>query len=207
MSQTQQLSYPLSSSDIYAIKEWILELAIQWLLYGADATLLLSASCILLSQQKHHSMSQRTLLALVVLMLILSSASIALNSVFVLIQIPSLGNDVDLINSEGFTVRLLQVVAASGIVDRVNYVTGDGIVVWRAWAMYPRNFLVKVILIICMIASVVGTFLDAGIGAARVLGSSDFSDILGKKTSALMMCLPLLGTNIIATVCIGYKAW
>jgi hypothetical protein len=50
----------------------------------------------------------------------------------------------------------------------------------------------------------VGLFVDAGISVTRF-----FRNVanLGRKGDALVMTLPLLITNIVATSLIGYKAW
>jgi hypothetical protein len=53
----------------------------------------------------------------------------------------------------------------------------------------------------------VGILVDAGRGAAMALGdSNDGSQDPGAAVNSLVMSLPLLVTNVLATLLIGYKA-
>jgi len=51
----------------------------------------------------------------------------------------------------------------------------------------------------------VGTFLDAELLATRILRNLD--DLPGGPVQILLMTIPLLVTNIVATSLIGYQAW
>ncbi|THV01580.1 hypothetical protein K435DRAFT_853596 [Dendrothele bispora CBS 962.96] len=90
------------------------------------------------------------------------------------------------------------------LMDRLNYVIGDIVVVWRAWVLFPRRMPVKVILSICLLGSFVGTFLEFGLFAKEVLENPFFND---NKTETMILTVPLIFTNFTATALIGFKAW
>ncbi|KAF5361266.1 hypothetical protein D9758_010311 [Tetrapyrgos nigripes] len=198
---TQQ-SYPLNSFDVYLLRSWLVEIAVPWLLYGINAMLLLFLSYILLSQQNHPTKPQLILLILVVFMLILSTACVTLETQFTLEQLPFLSEGLTDAKFDYIVHKSAHIRIALGVLGRTNYIIGDGIVVWRAWIMFPYNQLVKNILILCMLASFVGTFADAGLAAASFQRLQ-----LGSTTNDLIMAIPLLVTNIIATGLNGYKAY
>ncbi|THU80958.1 hypothetical protein K435DRAFT_809477 [Dendrothele bispora CBS 962.96] len=86
----------------------------------------------------------------------------------------------------------------------VQYVIGDIVVVWRAWVLFPGRLAVKVTLLICLLGSFVGTFLDIGVLVKRVI--KDFDDT-GNKIMIVILTVPLIFTNFTATTLIGFKAW
>ncbi|KAF5353598.1 hypothetical protein D9758_013773 [Tetrapyrgos nigripes] len=202
MLQAQQpSSLPLSSSDLVVLKSWIFRTAIDWLIHGFNATLALTIFFAILSQQTYRSGPQLMLLALVVVMLILATTIATLDVLFILLEIPLNGYNV--VNVANIIQQATDINIASGMVSRLNYVIGDGIVVWRAWVMFPRNLVARGVLVICFMGSLGGALADGGLGAVRLL--HDLSD-LGAKNNVLIMALPLLIPNIAATGLIGYKA-
>ncbi|KAF5329916.1 hypothetical protein D9758_018796 [Tetrapyrgos nigripes] len=203
MLQAQQpSSLPLSNSDLAVLKVWIFEIAIAWLFHGVNATLALTIFHAILSRQNYPSGSQLILLTLVIFMLILATTYATLNMLSILLQLPLNGYSV--VNVANVIQQITYLDIAEEMLARLNYVIGDGIVVWRAWIMFPRNLLVKGILVVCFMGSLGGAFADGGLAAIRFLHS--FADP-GKKKDVLIMTLPLLITNMAATGLIGYKAW
>ncbi|KAF5361288.1 hypothetical protein D9758_010265 [Tetrapyrgos nigripes] len=203
MPQAQQQSQPLAKSDLDTLKTWLLQVSIAWLLYGVNATLVLTVVYNILSQKRHPSKPQLVLLTLVISMLTVTTAPAILQVWYAMAEIPLVGYNVT--DPEAIMRLVVNIYIADTVIDRVNFVIGDGIVVWRAWIMYPQNLLVKSILIICFMASIVGTFVNAGLTAAENLnGSAVFGE---KPVGSLMMSVPLLVTNMVATALIGYKAW
>ncbi|THU78062.1 hypothetical protein K435DRAFT_877057 [Dendrothele bispora CBS 962.96] len=92
----------------------------------------------------------------------------------------------------------------ANFMERMNFLISDGIVVWRAWIMFPHNIVVRSMLAICMIGSFVGTFVDVGISSVRFLRDPTNT---GEKSGLLIMALPFIITNAVATGTIGWKAW
>ncbi|KAF5368506.1 hypothetical protein D9758_002313 [Tetrapyrgos nigripes] len=203
MLQAQQPpSLPLSNNDLDTLKGWIFSIAIEWLIHGVNVTLALTIFCAILSQQKYPSGPQLVLLALVVFMLLLATTNATLTVLFSLLQSPLYGYNVD--NVANVIQQVTDTSIASNIVARLNYVIGDGIVVWRAWIMFPQNLVVKGILIICFMGSLGGACADGGL--ATVARLHNLADV-GQKKGVLVMTIPLLITNMAATGLIGYKAW
>ncbi|KAF5347475.1 hypothetical protein D9758_015044 [Tetrapyrgos nigripes] len=194
-----QESFPLTSDDLQILKGWMFSTAIDSLLYGINATLTFAVFYAILLQQNRPSKPQLALLSLLVVMLMITSASLILELAFIIIQIPL--NGYNIANIRYVIQQVLHIEIAKPVIERLNYVIGDGIVVWRAWIMFPRDYTVKFALIIC------GTFADSGLASARVLHGGPAANGHGAQSSALVMCLPLLFTNATATALIGYKAW
>ncbi|KAF5373026.1 hypothetical protein D9758_001545 [Tetrapyrgos nigripes] len=159
--QGQQQSLPLSSSDLEILKEWMLQISVSWVLCGINVTLVLTILCaIFLSEQKRLSKPQLILFALVALMFIVTIGSAVLNTQFILLDMTTSGYNVP--NIAEIEQQTVDLEIASLILDRLNYVIGDGIVIWRAWILFPGNRLVKAILTMAIIASFVGAGTDAG---------------------------------------------
>ncbi|KAJ7584584.1 hypothetical protein C8J56DRAFT_893232 [Mycena floridula] len=79
----------------------------------------------------------------------------------------------------------------------------DGIVAWRAWVICDRRW-VKIALSCSMVSSLIGIIIDTAIYFHRLLATGqDYETI----STLLPMLLPILGTNLVATVAVGQKAW
>ncbi|THU78316.1 hypothetical protein K435DRAFT_876759 [Dendrothele bispora CBS 962.96] len=201
LSQTQQ-SYPLSDSDLFVLKQWMFQTAIDYVLLGVHATL--SIAVLYLSVASGASLSNAKIATafLAIMMLFVSLSVIIINTEFLILQIAMSGfNPPHLAKTISLETKLD---ITPNILIRLNYAIGDIIVVWRAWVLFPQSPAVKTGLSICLIGSFVGAFVDAGLIAKRLM--IDLSD-LGKATDALILVVPLCFTNFIATVLIGYKAW
>lgn len=101
-----------------------------------------------------------------------------------------------------------------------QYFMSDAIVVWRAWVLWEGNVSVRVLLSLCLFgtfgnsrftrippmlrASTVGLTIDMTFGALWLFGNNKFTPT-GPRT--LVMVLPLVFTNVVATASIGVKAW
>ncbi|KAF5370346.1 hypothetical protein D9758_006990 [Tetrapyrgos nigripes] len=197
--QAQQQSLPLADSDVEIVRRWVLEIAVGWLLYGITTTLFIITGYLVLTKHLQRSRAQFALFGLIMLMLMISTVSIFLNTAFIL-------ND---ILTAGFTPpdnlqRLKDILISQVLIGRTNYLLSDGIVVWRAWVMFPDGTLIKTILTLATIGSCVGVYTDAGMTA--VLELHDIND-QGQKIRILIMAIPLLATNVFAISLIGYKAW
>ncbi|KAF5320386.1 hypothetical protein D9758_019061 [Tetrapyrgos nigripes] len=202
--KTQQQSLPLRDSDLIAIKGWMLEVSVSWLLCGMNAALILTVIYAVLSQQKHYSKPQLTLFVLVALMFIFTIGDGVAQTLFILIQLPEIGYGVPNIAKIGRQMTDLEIVEVMPC-ERLNYLIGDGIVVWRAWVLFPGNRFAKGVLTMAMIISCAGAGVDAGINIIQALQPDLPLD--NDRRQGLIYVLPLLGTNIIATGFIGYKAW
>ncbi|THU84361.1 hypothetical protein K435DRAFT_806768 [Dendrothele bispora CBS 962.96] len=166
LSQTQILS----NSEISVFKNWILETAIQFLLFGIHATLSVVVLCLSMTE---------------------SFITILFNG----FNLSDLGNIVP---------SPTKSIASLHILTRFNYAMSDIIVVWRAWVLFPRYTIVKVVLSVCLVGSFAGAFFDGGTAARGFLNNVNYQ---GTTTEVIILIVPLLFTNLVATVLIGYKTW
>ncbi|KAF5353818.1 hypothetical protein D9758_010570 [Tetrapyrgos nigripes] len=142
-----------------------------------------------------------------IIMMMISFASLVIDFEFSLVQIPSIGYNPP--DPDWLARVMANLTIAGAFMERFNYLGSDGIVVWRAWVLFPRNLTVRIVLVLCMIGSTVGILVDAGRGAVRVLGdpaAQGAGQAPGAPVEGLIMSVPLFVTNAIATVLIGYKA-
>ncbi|KAE9404185.1 hypothetical protein BT96DRAFT_989667 [Gymnopus androsaceus JB14] len=185
MSSEQQ-SGPLSDADLYALKEWVAETAVSFLLYGIYATFTLIAMYFILARSVNSS-SRFILLVVTVIMFLNSTALVILDLEYILVQIPLGGfNPANPVKA----MQLLSNIKIAGnFLERLNFLINDSIVVWRTWILYPHHRVVKLILkhLLAACYGNLATYFDAASG-----------DLLD---------LPLLFTNIIATSLVAYKAW
>ncbi|KAJ3887317.1 hypothetical protein GG344DRAFT_68916 [Lentinula edodes] len=201
---SQQQSGPLSDADIYALQEWIAETAVGFCLYGIYATFSFIAIYFLLTRHGGDATKKArlVLLTVIIFMFINSTSLVILDLEYILVQIP-LGsfNPPDIQK----TTKILGNIKISGnFLERLNFLINDGIVVWRAWILFPRNWHIKLLLGFCLLACGVSNVFDAASGAVNVL--KNYQAVGAGTKEFLVLTLPLLVTNIVATFLIGYKA-
>ncbi|KAJ7584585.1 hypothetical protein C8J56DRAFT_1166629 [Mycena floridula] len=104
----------------------------------------------------------------------------------------------------GYSVRAFQHFSIIGLVaSRALLLLNDGIVAWRAWVICDRRW-VRIALSCSMVSSLIGIIIACATSIRWVLATGQDYD----TTSTLLpMLLPVLGTNLIATVAIGHEAW
>ncbi|THU87183.1 hypothetical protein K435DRAFT_804516 [Dendrothele bispora CBS 962.96] len=153
MSLTQtQTSLPLSDSDLSALKEWLFQIALGFLMLG--------------------------------------------------VQVPTIGYNPP--DSREVIPLGTGLVIGLNLIERLNYVIGDMVVVWRAWVLFPQRLAMKVTLSICLLGSFVGASLDMELIAKGIMKNVSYT---GTKTNIMILAVPLIFTNLTATALIGYKAW
>ncbi|KAF5353819.1 hypothetical protein D9758_010577 [Tetrapyrgos nigripes] len=210
-SQDQQQSLPLVDADLTVLHIWMAKTAVGFFLFGIHITLTFAVVCLFLSR-KSKSRAQVALVIMAIAMLILSLVSLVLEFEYNVVQIPSIGYNPP--DPDWLTRVMANITIAGAFMQRLNFLGSDGIVVWRAWVLFPRNLTVRIVLALCMIGSTdlnlkVGILVDAGRGAVRVLGDPSAQgdgQAPGAPVEGLIMSLPLLITNVIATLLIGHKA-
>ncbi|THU79709.1 hypothetical protein K435DRAFT_942361 [Dendrothele bispora CBS 962.96] len=204
----QETSGPLSDEDLAILKEWIIQTAVEFLLYGVYATISLIALYFLLASNIRRNKTSLALFILATFMLLFSTSIIVLQLEYILVQIPLKGYNPPDMNHVSSLLRDMKI--SDDFFIRLNFLISDGVLVWRSWILYPRRWTVKVVLSICMLASIICTFVDAGTGTIKIRRQTVINDIVtdvegGAET--LLITLPLLITNIFASILIGYKAW
>ncbi|KAF9065014.1 hypothetical protein BDP27DRAFT_1425190 [Rhodocollybia butyracea] len=92
------------------------------------------------------------------------------------------------------------------VFQRVTFFISDSLVVWRAWILWDRNIFVRLLLIVCLLGTITATFVQGGLAInEQIRQTGGIAPGLGVET--LIFTLPLLLTNICATVLIGIRIW
>ncbi|KAJ7592231.1 hypothetical protein C8J56DRAFT_1131756 [Mycena floridula] len=194
---------PLADSDIYILNEWLIETAVNSVLYGIYSVLMM----IVLYKfwnNKVQLAAHRILITAVIIMFVASTTQIFMDLAFYLIQLLTAGFNPPNVERPVISMNIL-----SDAMIRLNYLIGDSIVVWRAWVLWTNHIKVHTLLCICLF----GTFVGASVNLALAIlyDLSQFSDSprfppVG-PACALILILPLLRTNFISTSLMGYKVW
>ncbi|THU79757.1 hypothetical protein K435DRAFT_875105 [Dendrothele bispora CBS 962.96] len=197
-SQTQQTG-PLSDSVISVIVDWTVKMSVVYLFYGANIVISFTVIYLLTTTSTRMTRGRLGLLFSTIFMLLMSTLSVFLDTAFIVVQIPLIAiNPPDVISS----IRNIKIVGIYAA--RLNFLACDGIVVWRAWVLYPDNLVAKIVLIACIIGSLAGIFVSAGFGTDEFL--RDIHNTGGPSEMSEQIP-PLLITNLISTSMIAYRAW
>ncbi|KAI5824288.1 hypothetical protein K523DRAFT_356961 [Schizophyllum commune Tattone D] len=169
-----------------------MQTGVDFLLYGVQSALFVAAFVAMARQET------RTLfMKAAVFSLLLSSSVVAVaNIVFYLVQTPSFGYDLDRIYN-----LLLALNIVTDVFPRFNFVVSDAIVAWRAWVLWPDDRWIKSVLILCVLGSLAGVTIECVWTAQDVMGENSV------RLRALMVTMPLLVTNVVATTLVAAKVW
>ncbi|THU76291.1 hypothetical protein K435DRAFT_974489 [Dendrothele bispora CBS 962.96] len=197
-----QTSFPLSDSDVVVVTGWGLQIALGFLLLGIQLTLSSLVFFIFVAQGIPLSKARLALSFITIIMFLASLSSLAITIYFIIIQIPLNGyNPPD--PGEIFPLMIKLQISLSSL-NRLNYIIGDMVVVWRAWVLFPQRLSAKIALSVCLMGSFVGVFWNIGLIAKRVLKDPAAT---GGAEDVILLAVPLIFTNLTATVLIGFKAW
>ncbi|KAK7443266.1 hypothetical protein VKT23_015863 [Stygiomarasmius scandens] len=170
------------------------------LIFGIYVTLSFQACFLVLSRGFQRSKARLVLFSIVALMLMLSSAML-------IITIESFYDRLKPL--KGLSVRVLhanKLRVVSDVLARTNFVLGDGVVVWRAWILFPSSKTVKGLLTICILGSIACSVAD--ITFRVVLGTDNAGTFYSApQIGHMLLVLPLLLTNVVSTVLIAYREW
>ncbi|KAL1748704.1 hypothetical protein HDZ31DRAFT_29141 [Schizophyllum fasciatum] len=183
--------YPLAPGDVESLKNIVMQTGVDCLFYGIQAALFIAA-CAMLARQDNRS---RAVTVAIIGLFLSSLVGVVLNMVFYLVQVPTFGWGLDSI--WGFLERSNVAIAAT---YRFNYFVSDAIVVWRAWVLWPDSRIAKGLLTLCLGGSLVGVIVEC------VWSVQDLT-VGEPAVRTLMMTVPLLATNIVATALVGVQVW
>ncbi|KAJ7578235.1 hypothetical protein C8J56DRAFT_898392 [Mycena floridula] len=200
MSEATQLG-PLADSDISGLKEDLLIIAVEFVLYGIYSTLVVIVLYKLWTN-KAQSTAHHILIAGVISMFVATTIPIFMLPTAYLILLSTLGSDPPNVGRSPIIMDIF-----SGSMLRLNYLIGDSIVVWRAWVIWTNNSRVHMLLCTCLFGSFVGVTVDWAFGILFDLSELSDSSSFTSNLFPLMVFLPLLWTNLISTLLIAYKIW
>ncbi|KAE9388935.1 hypothetical protein BT96DRAFT_416412 [Gymnopus androsaceus JB14] len=168
--------------------------------WGINTTLFMMSTYTLIKQGIITSRPRQVLLVVSTLMYIVACAS---ELVYLLKFTSSIQNLGQPLVSSAF-VKPNAVYYCDVVFDRIIWILSDGVVCWRAWVLYPFNKTVRGILALCMLGSITALLTTAILQVELVLNTRGTN---GLTVSNLSYYVPLLFTNIVATVLVGYKFW
>ncbi|THV06351.1 hypothetical protein K435DRAFT_940789 [Dendrothele bispora CBS 962.96] len=162
-------------------RAFIYAILTNYLLYGIYATLYFTYIAHTVSR-KRTSGCQNVLFAIGIVVFVASTTNLILMTEYILLQIPAF--------RESSQIQM----------EPKN----DGVVVWRAWILCNRGSFVTISLALCMLACV-GTMSEFGIWASNMF--TTYGDYHHSSELLLLFTVPLLVTNLYATVLVGCVAW
>ncbi|KAJ7591742.1 hypothetical protein C8J56DRAFT_1046075 [Mycena floridula] len=194
---------PLSAEDVSTLQGFVAQIISQFIVFGMHITLALIGIYLLIFIHHHHVGSPRARISLIALTLIMFSAALIGNVITmkaVSTYIASLGPNppvFDLNYARGSTIAVDSLL-------RLNWILSDAVVVWRAWALWPKHRPIQIILIVCMLASIATVTADMARISLSFFGKGPQ---VGSGPFRLLLTLAPLITNITATVLMSVRAW
>ncbi|KAJ7728107.1 hypothetical protein B0H16DRAFT_1558734 [Mycena metata] len=189
----------LSASVISTLQGELITTAIQFFLHGIYTTLV-AIVLYHMWTRKTTLPARNALIATVFFMFACSNIQVIEQVAYTIVQVFDLG----LHPPPGDALLVRNIRLSENVFGRFNYFLSDAIVVWRAWALWQDNLRVKIILSVCIFFSFAGVTTDMTVIGLYLFGNQKFLPT-GPKRLALI--LPLMITNIVATVLFGIKAW
>ncbi|KAJ7595407.1 hypothetical protein C8J56DRAFT_1042502 [Mycena floridula] len=198
MSDPSQ-SGPLAAADIGILKKFLIEIAIQFMVYGISSTLAVIA-LYKLWRKKIHLVARHILVLAIIIMFLGSTVNIVAGLALDLIELSQLSFDPPDNGKEVVGILLF-----GNAMIRFNYIISDSIVVWRTWVLWPDSRRVRYLLILCLLGTLAGASIDYTFLMLYLLyGNTRF---VPEGPQTLVLTLPLCLTNLVSTLLMGYKVW
>ncbi|KAL1729737.1 hypothetical protein EV714DRAFT_237274 [Schizophyllum commune] len=199
---------PLRQAAVSETQDIITQVCVTLALYGVQATLFAIAVPILARKRGN----AWKLLSAVTLAFIASSIGLATQMLAFVTQCPL----IDLFPTDprtlAYRLAVLHVVSC-----RINYVLSDALLVWRAWVLWHDQRVVHGLLAFCLILSSGKNFLRiiilavdrrlSQVGVVYETASLPSRIWSNDLRSTLIINLPLLLTNVVATALVGLRVW
>ncbi|KIK55960.1 hypothetical protein GYMLUDRAFT_263881 [Collybiopsis luxurians FD-317 M1] len=187
----------LTQARILSLQHDLIRIGCEFLFFGIHATLFITSTYLLFYKGIRLVRARIFLLLVTTVMFLASIGVIILDMMICLQQVQSYGLD-----SPTSLELSTQLILASNILMRVNFLLGDVIVVWRTWVVWPHSIFVRLVLAVCMLGTIGAVFGNGVKSTIDFLGNSFVSN-----TYSLVMSLPPLVTNLTATLLIALRVW
>ncbi|KAK7455843.1 hypothetical protein VKT23_010879 [Stygiomarasmius scandens] len=187
----------LSDSDVAVFRDMFIKIAVRGAAYGISVILGAVSAYILIRQGVRGSRSRLLLLAILFVMFLCSTGIIIVNMISSLASIQSAGQ-----TFYDPTPVSLKTYFALTVFSRINYSLSDGVVVWRAYILFQRRSVFRLILILSLLVCWAGAVIDCIFTIVAGITGNDLS-----PNRTLVLLLPMLFTNFVATVLISWRTW
>ncbi|KAI4519691.1 hypothetical protein K525DRAFT_271498 [Schizophyllum commune Loenen D] len=193
--ERRDLYNPLAALDVADMQGLIMQIGVDFALYGMQSALSIAAVAVLARREG----PSRFMMGVILVLLVSSLLGVISNALFYLVQLPyELGTSVQ--DVMGLLVRLD---IMGTVANNFNYLVSDAVVVWRAYILWSDSLVAKGILL---------SFLTGTLGSTLAqliylyMPSSPLVDYHIAVQSDVKLAF-LLATNVVATVLIGIKFW
>ncbi|KAG7086930.1 hypothetical protein E1B28_002846 [Marasmius oreades] len=187
----------LTDSQVLAVQHVVIRIGLEFLFFGIHALLFIVSTWLLFRKGIGLVRARIFLLILTSVMFLASLGVIIIDMMICLRQASSYGRNAPMTRNLTFDLRL-----ASEVLMRLNFLLGDVIVVWRTWVVWSHSLRVWLLLAVCLLGTI-GTSI-----ANATMAIIDFvRNTQGPNTLSLVLTLPPLITNSMATSLIALKVW
>ncbi|KAI5888144.1 uncharacterized protein SCHCODRAFT_02512091 [Schizophyllum commune H4-8] len=112
--------------------------------------------------------------------------------------------------TNAITDLLRHIAAPLLVLARINHISSDIIVVWRAWVLWPDSKAVRLSLTLAILGTIAGSVVDFAYSYSRY-GVAAYSWNLPDRSAnylrAFTSIVPVLLTNVLVTALVGVKVW
>ncbi|KAL1669047.1 hypothetical protein GGF50DRAFT_110800 [Schizophyllum commune] len=193
--ERRDVYHPLAALDVADMQGLIMQIGVDFALYGMQSTLSIAAVAVLARREG----PSRFMMGVILVLLISSLLGVISNALFYLVQLPyELGTSVQ--DVMGLLVRLD---IMGTVANNFNYLVSDAVVVWRAYILWSDSLVAKGILLFFLTGTLGSTLAQL---IYLYMPSSPLVDYHIAIQSDVKLAF-LLATNVVATVLVGVKFW
>ncbi|KAF5367605.1 hypothetical protein D9757_010663 [Collybiopsis confluens] len=191
---------PIPAGEILALKIITTDVLVEALFLGVQAVVTINGIYTLWSRGLTKSFGNKFLIGIITLLFCMSTCSLSLTIWDYMATFDELGGTFDATDISN------KATIATMVFQRLAYFISDSIVVWRAWLLWDRNIFVRILLALCLLGTITATFVQGSLAVhQQVRQTGGVAQGSGART--LMFSLPLLFTNLVATILFGLKVW
>ncbi|KAJ3994843.1 hypothetical protein F5050DRAFT_1713367 [Lentinula boryana] len=191
---------PLAAEEILQLKIIVTDVLCEALFLGVQAVVTIIGVYVLWSRGLRRSFWNQFLVAIVAFLFALSACSLSLTIWDYMAVFDELGGTFDATEISN------DVMISTMVFQRLAYFISDSIVVWRAWLLWDRNLFVRMLLVVCLLGTIAATFIQGALAVDQQVRQTG-GVAQGSGVRTLMFTLPLLITNLVSTLLIGFKIW
>ncbi|KAJ7719971.1 hypothetical protein B0H14DRAFT_2642823 [Mycena olivaceomarginata] len=180
--------------DAYSLKLAFLQITFEALSYGVFAVVGTITVFHIARRGLRKSLGRQTLMAITMIMVLGATVHLGLHLASIV-----LGLTPDVVPRSTF--QILNIVQVS--IRRLIYFLSDVVVVWRAWAIWSKSLMIRIVLSICLFATFATSLTLYAFNILSIEQGRHYQDI----TQNFLGTFCLLLTNFVATGLIGYKLW
>lgn len=199
---------PIVSTDVQLWQQTLIQVALTFGLYGVQVALLIAAVPVLVRKEGRAWILMGTVFVLFVASTMAAASVVQYMiewvHVSVQLELRALGGHPSY-DFEAHFRTLRRIHFAFVMACRINYVLSDGLVIWRAWVLWPDSRIARGILLVFLLGSLGASLFD---GLWLGLEYSELISLGAPSLPApIVMAVSLFLTNFVATILVGIRVW